>query len=217
MPYSTNESVTDSRKDKEAVILDAACRVIRERGFHQARITDIAQSAGISYGLVYHYFKSKADLFDAILKEWWSGLFAMMEESDAKMLGVEEKLEAMVTYFLDQYERRPDLVHIFITEISRSSANLTPPRLKWFKAFMSRTEKMIAAAQAEKRLRDDIKPRYLTYIFLGAVETFISTMVLENHPLRGKGQKQRIAQALLEVFLHGARAHNSRLKSVALR
>ncbi|MGD9819458.1 MAG: TetR/AcrR family transcriptional regulator, partial [Desulfomonilaceae bacterium] len=49
-----NDSLSESRKDKEAVILESACRVIRERGFHQARITDIAQTAGISYGLVYH-------------------------------------------------------------------------------------------------------------------------------------------------------------------
>ena len=199
------DSSNDSRKDKEAVIFDAACRVIREKGFHQDRITDIAQAAGISYGLVYHYFKSKADLFDAILEEWWHGLFKMMEKCDTEETTVEGKLRTMVAYFLDQYEKRPDLVHIFITEISRSSVNLTPPRLKSFKEFISRTERILASAQDEMKLRNDIRPRYLTYIFLGAVETFISTMVLENHPLRGKAQKQRIAVSLLEVFLNGAR------------
>jgi TetR/AcrR family transcriptional regulator, fatty acid metabolism regulator protein len=202
------DSTSDVRRDKEAAIFDAACRVIREKGFHQARITDIAQAAGISYGLVYHYFKSKADLFDAILGEWWNGLFEMMEKCDAEEPTVEDKLSAMIEYFLDQYESRPDLVHIFITEISRSSVNLTPPRLKAFKEFMSRTERIIATAQAQMVLRHDIRPRYLTYIFLGAVETFISTMVLENHPLRGKPQKQRIAVSLLEVFLNGARANS---------
>jgi len=203
------QPAADSRKDKEAVIFDAACRVIREKGFHQARITDIAQAAGISYGLVYHYFKSKADLFDAILKEWWGGLSAMMEDCDRNCEGVEAKLGAIVGYFLDQYEKRPDLVHIFITEISRSSTNLTPPRLKWFKIFMNRVESIIFEAQSANELRKDIKPRYLTYIFLGAVETFVSTMVLENHPIRGRNQKHRIATGLLEVFFNGARPLNA--------
>jgi TetR/AcrR family fatty acid metabolism transcriptional regulator len=193
------------RKDKEAIIFDAACRVIRKKGFHQARITDIAQDAGISYGLVYHYFKSKTQLFDVILAEWWNGLFAKMDECEATFQRVEDKLGALVAYFLDQYEKRPDLVHIFITEISRSSTNLTPPRLVYFKSFMDRVEAMISQAQAEQAVRTDIKPRYLTYIFLGAVETFVSTMVLENHPLRGKNQKQRIAKSLLTVFFYGAR------------
>ncbi|MBM3301674.1 MAG: TetR/AcrR family transcriptional regulator, partial [Deltaproteobacteria bacterium] len=138
-------SQNDARKDKEAVIFDAACRVIREKGFHQARITDIAQQAGISYGLVYHYFKSKSDLFDAILKEWWKGLFAMMDEGDRGSHPIDERLATIVGYFLDQYERRPDLVHIFITEISRSSDNLTPSRLKRFKEFMGRIETIMEA------------------------------------------------------------------------
>ncbi|MDQ7781430.1 MAG: TetR/AcrR family transcriptional regulator [Desulfomonilaceae bacterium] len=195
----------ENRKDKQAVIFGAACRVIREKGYHQARITDIAQEAGISYGLVYHYFKSKADLFDAILEEWWTGLFAMMDEWDRTTPGIEEKLGAIVRYFLDEYERRPDLVHIFITEISRSSANLTPTRVKWIKLFMDRIESSFADAQREKIVRSDIKPRYLTHIFLGAIESFISAMVLENQPLRGRSQKQRISGGLLEVFFNGAR------------
>jgi len=197
-------SVND-KKVKEAAIFDAACRVIREKGFHQARITDIAQAAGISYGLVYHYFKSKTDLFDAILKEWWGGLFAMMDRCDSEAVTVEDKLSAIVNYFLDQYEKRPDMVHIFVTEISRSSANLTPPRVEWFRNFMKRTEKIIAVGQAQNLLRSDVKAFYLTYIFLGALDSFVSVMVLERLPLKGRTQKQRIAAALQEVFLNGAR------------
>ena len=203
MPH--NSQVNGARKDKEEVIFTAACRVIREKGYHQARITDIAQEAGISYGLVYHYFKSKSDLFDAILEEWWTGLFAMMDEWDNNATTIEEKLSATVKYLLDEYERRPDLVHIFVTEISRSSANLTPIRLKWIKLFMGRIEQTIADAQADKVLRQDVKARYLTHIFLGAVEGFISAMVLENQPLKGRTQKKRITVGLMEVFLNGAR------------
>lgn len=195
----------DGRKDKETAIFDAACHVIRRKGFHQARITDIAQEAGISYGLVYHYFKSKSHLFDAILAEWWNGLFSMMDECEKNATNVEDKLAAVVGHFLDRYEKRPDLVHIFITEISRSSTNLTPARLKSFKAFMDRTEDIIRVAQDEKSLRDDVKARYLTYIFLGAIETFISTMVIKNRPITGKAQKQRILTGLLTVFFDGAR------------
>ncbi len=196
----------DFKKEKEAAIFDAACRVIREKGYHQARITDIAQEAGISYGLVYHYFRSKADLFDSILKEWWGGLFAIMDRLENQFAPVEEKLAGVIGYFLDQYEKRPDLVHIFITEISRSSANLTPERKEMFKIFGEKTENIIKEGQSRNVFRTDIRPRYLTYIFLGAMESFISILVLENRPLKGRTQKQRISTALLEVFLTGARS-----------
>ncbi len=202
------QSSIDSKKEKEAAIFDAACRVIREKGYHQARITDIAQEAGISYGLVYHYFRSKADLFDSILQEWWGGLFATMDRFENQSASEKDKLAGIVGYFLDQYEKRPDLVHIFITEISRSSANLTPERKEMFKIFGEKTEKIIKDGQAKNTFRTDIRPRYLTYIFLGAMESFISILVLENRPLKGRAQKQRISTALLEVFLTGARSNN---------
>ena len=97
------------------------------------------------------------------------------------------------------------MVYIFINEISRASSSLTPDRLEWFKVFMDRTGAIIAKAQDQQMLRSDVRARYLTYIFLGALETFISTMVLQNQPLKGRGQKQRIASALLDVFFNGAR------------
>jgi TetR/AcrR family fatty acid metabolism transcriptional regulator len=203
------QSTVDLKKEKEAAIFDAACRVIREKGYHQARITDIAQEAGISYGLVYHYFRSKADLFDSILKEWWGGLFAIMDRLENQFAPVEEKLAGIIGYFLDQYEKRPDLVHIFITEISRSSANLTPERKGMFKIFGEKTENIIKDGQSKNVFRTDIRPTYLTYIFLGAMESFISILVLENRPLKGRAQKQRISTALLEVFLTGARSNET--------
>ena len=73
---------------------------------------------------------------------------------------------------------------------------------------MDRTEKIIAQAQAKKALRADVKARYLTYFFLGALESFVSAMVLENQPLKGPGQKDRIERGLMEVFMNGARSES---------
>lgn len=199
-------TANQSKKIREEAIFEAACTVIREKGFHQARIIDIARQAGVSYGLVYHYFKSKADLFDAITKEWWDGLYSTIDACEARASTIEDRLAIIVNYFLDLYEEKPDLVQVFITEISRSSANLTPAGLAYFKRFFDRTEQMMAQAQSTGNLRSDIRARYLTYIFFGSLESFLSTMVLENQPFAGRTQKQRIASGLLEVFFNGASA-----------
>ncbi len=74
---------------------------------------------------------------------------------------------------------------------------------------MDRTEKIIAQAQAKKALRADVKARYLTYFFLGALESFVSAMVLENQPLkRSAARRSRIEKGLMEVFLNGARSES---------
>lgn len=50
-------------------ILQAALEVFSEKGYHKAKIEDIAQCAGIGKGTVYEYFSSKEQLFQAMLKE----------------------------------------------------------------------------------------------------------------------------------------------------
>ncbi len=193
------------KKDKEGAIFEAALKIIKQKGFHKARMSDIAKEAGISYGLVYHYFKNKEDLFEAILNQWWEGLFHLMEEINESESNVPEKLRRITNYFLDVYQNNPELVNIFITEISRSTSNLTIKRLDHFKKFMSLTEAVMAEGQKKSVLRKDFKARYLTYIFLGALETFVSAMVLVDQKIKGDVQKKRIAESILEVFLNGAK------------
>jgi AcrR family transcriptional regulator len=200
----------EPKNNKEASIFAAACAAIREKGFHQARIMDIARKAGISYGLVYHYFRSKDELFGAINREWWSGIWKMMDECESSELSIEGKFGIIAEYFLDLYDENPDLIHIFVTEISRAGSNLTQESIDCFRRFFDRVEALIAKAQGEGRIRTDVRPRYLTYIFLGSLEGFLSAMALENRPVEGPRRKKRIAEGVLQVFFHGALTQSSR-------
>jgi len=194
-----------SKELREQTIVDAACNVIRHKGFHQARMADIAEKAGVSYGLAYHYFKSKNDIFDTILNIWWRNLFAAMENIDKEVENSVERLKSIAAYFLDQYVERPDLLHFFISEISRSTANLSQSRLRVFKRFIIKVENIIKAGQNNGELRNTIKPRYLTYLFLGNLETIISSMVLDNQGIRDQEQKDRIVNEMLDAFFNGAK------------
>ena len=200
------------KESKQEAIFRAALKVIKKRGFHKARMADIAAEAGTSYGLVYHYFASKEDLFDAIQERWWGRLFELMKDLAGTPLSVPEKLARIIDYFLGTYYENPELANIFITEISRSTTNLTPDRLAHFKDFMEMTQEVIKEGQAQGLLRDDFPSRYLTYIFLGALETFVSAMVLVDQKFKDNRQKDRVAKAILEVFLNGAKNPGDRGK-----
>jgi len=199
------KDLSSLRKDKEYAILEAALKIMKQKGFHKARMSDIAREAGISYGLVYHYFTNKEDLFDAILNRWWEGLFQLMGGINEGTCDINARLRDIIDYFLDTYQSNPELVNIFITEISRSTTNLTSTRLERFKEFMFLTEQVITEGQERGMLRRDFKASYLTYIFLGALEAFVSAMVLVDQRIKGDAQKHRIAESILEVFLNGAK------------
>ena len=70
--------------DKRRVILDAAVRVFARQGFHTCRVSDIADEAGVAYGLVYHYFSSKDEILDTLFLERWNVMLAAIAEADAR-------------------------------------------------------------------------------------------------------------------------------------
>lgn len=194
------------KKGKQSVIFDAALKIIKEKGFHQARISDIAQEAGVSYGLVYHYFKNKQALFDEIFGQWSANLDKLLDDIIKSKDALHYKLRNLIQYFLNTYQEKPDLIHFFITQISRSTNNLTETRLDHFKNFFVLIEAILLQGQKQKALRSDFKARYLTYIFLGAMETFLSVMVLGEERIKNDRQKEKITDFILEVFLNGAKA-----------
>jgi len=62
------------REKTRTKILDAATRVFTRRGFAAANMLDISREASISVGLIYRHFKTKEELFGALLKRAAKGL-----------------------------------------------------------------------------------------------------------------------------------------------
>src|SRR5215468_3763997 len=62
---------TRNSEERRTQILEGALRVFSSKGFVQATNKDIAEAAGInSPGLIYHYFKDKADLLRAVIEQF---------------------------------------------------------------------------------------------------------------------------------------------------
>ena len=78
-------ATTDSQQatEKRRLILDAAVRVFAREGFHGCRVADIADEAGVAYGLVYHYFRSKDEILDTLFLERWGLMLEEIARVDA--------------------------------------------------------------------------------------------------------------------------------------
>ncbi len=55
-------------EDRKEQIIDAAMRVFAQKGFARATNKDVAREAGITAGLIYHYFENKEALLTAIIE-----------------------------------------------------------------------------------------------------------------------------------------------------
>src|ERR1041385_6833359 len=57
-------------EDRREQIIDAALLVFSQKGFERTTNKDIAQAAGITAGLIYHYFESKEELLKAAIEQY---------------------------------------------------------------------------------------------------------------------------------------------------
>lgn len=60
------------KEDRPAEITEAAMEAFAERGFAATKVEDVARRAGVSKGLLYLYFKTKEDLFKAVIRSFVS-------------------------------------------------------------------------------------------------------------------------------------------------
>jgi TetR/AcrR family fatty acid metabolism transcriptional regulator len=192
------------KTDRGKIIVEAALKVFSRKGYADTRMADIAREADMSYGLVYHYFENKEKLFDAIVEEWWTGFYNELEKLQKETVPTEEKLVGIIRYILSVYTSKPNHISIFVTEVSRGFVYHahTKGRDKFNRLF-TLCKEIVQEGQVKGVLRSDIQAHYLTYVFLGSIDTFLSVMILGNETLT-PGREKRIIEGITQVFLHGA-------------
>lgn len=88
MSPRTKEQFEKIRESSKTEILDAALELFATNGFHATSISQIAERAGISKGLMYNYFESKDVLLKKIIEEGFNLLYDLMisvkDEKDAR-------------------------------------------------------------------------------------------------------------------------------------
>ncbi|NOY76570.1 MAG: TetR/AcrR family transcriptional regulator, partial [Calditrichaeota bacterium] len=82
-------------------ILQAAARIFGKFGYTKTNIEDIAREAGIGKATIYHYFKSKEDVFLTIVRNEAHSLEIRIDEALKKAGSPQEKLK---TFFHTQYK-----------------------------------------------------------------------------------------------------------------
>ena len=168
--------------DKRRLILDAAVRVFARQGFHATRVSDIADEAGVAYGLVYHYFSSKDEVLNELFIERWSLLLAAIDEADRTGAGPREKLAAVAGFIFDSYRHDPELMKVIIVEVTRAANSFGRTHLPQIRRAYDSITKIVADGQAEGAFRSDIDPAFASMSFYGAIEQLLSGWIFEVIP-----------------------------------
>jgi TetR/AcrR family transcriptional regulator, fatty acid metabolism regulator protein len=168
--------------DKRRQILDAAIRVFARQGFHSTRVSDIADEAGVAYGLVYHYFKSKDEVLNELFSERWSLLLTAIEEADSEGSSPRLKLEAVAGFIVDSYRHDPELMKVIIVEVTRAANSFGRTHLPEIRRAYDSIAKIVAEGQEAGVFRRDIDPTFVSMSFYGAIEQLLSGWIFEVIP-----------------------------------
>jgi AcrR family transcriptional regulator len=90
-------------KDRHQEILDAAARVITERGLAETRISDVADAAGVSPGLILYYFDSKDRLLAEALTYANDDFFVRMSREIRRLPTAKEQLRRVIDLSVPEY------------------------------------------------------------------------------------------------------------------
>jgi AcrR family transcriptional regulator len=160
--------------DKRRIILDAAVRVFARQGYTTCRVSDIADEAGVAYGLVYHYFASKDEVLDTLFLERWNVLLEAITEVDRRDGDARGKLYSVASFIVDSYRHDPELMKVIIVEVTRAANTFGATHLGKIREAYDRIAGIVEKGQAAGDLRSDITPRFAALAFYGAIEQVLT-------------------------------------------
>jgi TetR/AcrR family transcriptional regulator, fatty acid metabolism regulator protein len=176
--------------EKRRQILDAAVRVFARQGFHATRVSDIADEAGVAYGLVYHYFRSKDEVLNELFVERWSLLLVAIEEADSIGGSPREKLAAVAAFIVDSYRHDPELMKVIIVEVTRAANSFGRTHLPEIRRAYESIAKIVEDGQAVGAFRADVAPMFASMSFYGAIEQLLSSWIFDVIPATEESYEQ---------------------------
>lgn len=121
-----------SRKGAEtrARLLSAAKEIFEETGFLDARISDIAERAGLSHGSFYHYFESKEEIFREVaevVEEQLSAPVGSVILDPSSEATPQERIRAAIKLHMESYRREARIMGV-IEQVARYDRQVSEAR-----------------------------------------------------------------------------------------
>jgi AcrR family transcriptional regulator len=183
---ATNLAAAAPRSRKGAAtrarLLEAAKAVFEESGFLEARISDIAESAGTSHGTFYHYFDSKEQIFREVAAAQEALLTASREGVDETGPATASEFERILRAnrrYLERYRDNGRIMGV-IEEVSRYDAPVNEARMARQKHFADRAEAAIVGLQERGVADPEVDPKIAAVALGSMVARFAELWLVEG-------------------------------------
>jgi AcrR family transcriptional regulator len=164
-PRTLRRAVSDEDKEQRRQdILAAALEVFAAKGYHETTMADIARGTGLSYGVVYWYFESKDDLFQALMSLEEQTLRDRISVAvvEAGQGDIGALLRTVVRTIFEHFDEHPASTRLLFRDTQAFGERFERHLSDIFSRFIADLEALVVDAQRRGYLRD-APPRMVAY------------------------------------------------------
>ena len=182
-------------------IIEALTRLMWTNDFHSVTTAEIAESAGVTEGLIYKYFKSKKDLLYQVLEDLFAQFNATILERIAGKSSAIEKLEVIICSSIEYYTANRVFARILLLEVRNSQDYFNSKAYIRVKAYARNILDIINEGIESGEIKPDTDPRILRKIILGAIEHACVGEIIFSKEL----DVQTITRSISTIIFNGAK------------
>jgi AcrR family transcriptional regulator len=202
-----------SAQDSRDEILKAAMHLFANRGFHETSMSEVAREAHVSKALIFWHFKTKEELFVAVLNRLLEPYFIDFAE-EAGVLDERAQIKKLVEFYLDFVHDNASSVRFFLAQMlhdQRFSEGLNEQVLKIYSGYRGMLVELIARAQQKGLCTLRFTPQAAAGFLLSALNgILIEHLFMANNPLDSEE-----AVAMVSEWLFGQETPSGGGKAVA--
>jgi len=191
-------TTTSRESERKRQILSSAIKVIGERGFQNATISEIAKNAQMGDATIYEYFKSKEDLLLAIPLEMNKELIPQIEDHMMGIKGAFNKLRKFIWWYLNFFEKNPEYGSIVLLELKTSRTYISTEAYQAARTFYQVVLDIIKEGQEEGTIDNEIDIYVARSICIGAIEHIVIRWLLKDR----KYSVTQYADQLIDLLIN---------------
>ena len=182
-PVSADARSTQDSRDE---ILKAAMHLFANRGFHETSMSEVAREAHVSKALIFWHFKTKEELFVAVLNRLLEPYFIDFAE-EAGVLDERAQIKKLVEFYLVFVRDNASSVRFFLAQMlhdQRFSEGLNEQVMKLYSGYRGMLVELIARAQQKGLSVVRFTPEAAASFLLSALNgILIEHLFVANNPL----------------------------------
>ena len=142
------------KSERRALILNAAIEVFAKKGFHHARVSDVARCAEVADGTIYLYFKNKDDLLISLFEERMEGIVETFKDAVRGLESPQARLRRFIELHLEMVADQPALAEVLTVELRQSAKFMREYKAPKFSEYLEILREIIRAGQERGGARE---------------------------------------------------------------